>query len=155
MRSKNLRLSSPVTDLMRSGRRHTTWLRRWRLSHRGCHVKLERQVSEPHQFATAKDLYRARYFETLDCAVSCLKNRITGKASTVLIAIESLMLAAWKGAPLSREHLDLVHSHYSGDLDRSRLENQLQGIENLNQGSPDQEVHMIHILHCTSKSLCR
>lgn len=81
------------------------------------------QVSEPYQFATAKDLYRARYFETLDCAVSCPKNRITGKASTVLIAIESLILAAWKGEPLSREHLDLVHSRYSGDLDRSRLEN--------------------------------
>jgi len=98
------------------------------------------QSAQPYTFRTVEEYYRVQYFEVLDRAITCLTNRIACKELRVLSAIETLLHCAWRGDALNRDDLDVVCSNYGDDLDRSRLEAQLQGLENLSDLSAPQKV---------------
>ena len=110
----------------------------WRCSMNADQPKLPRhmgasarfQSSQPHKFATPKDMYRAKYFEIIDTAVGRLNFRITNKAVTVLIATENLLQAGWQSTTIHDDDLNTVCSQ-NPDLDRVRLAAQLLGLDNL------------------------
>jgi hypothetical protein len=110
------------------------------------------QTSTPYIFTTAEEFYRVQYFETFDRVISCMRERIVCKEVPVLSAIESLLSSAWNGEPLSQEELSVVTLHYGDDLDAYRLSAQLQCLENLRKGTPDnnndQHKNVGHIISC-------
>ena len=103
----------------------------WRCSMNADQPKLPRHVgatarfqsSQPHKFATPKDMYRAKYFEIIDTAVGRLNFRITNKAVPVLITTENLPQAGWQSTTIHDDDLNTVWhggAQYP-DLDRVRL----------------------------------
>ena len=61
----------------------------------------------------------------VDVAINRSQQRITDKASSVIHAIERIVIAGWKGEEVSQEDLKSVSSFYSDDLDSHRRKAQL------------------------------
>ena len=81
-----------------------------------------------HQFQSPLEMYRAKYFEIADRAVSCLGSRITDKTVPLLIAIERLLLAGWMGDKLKAEDLMTVKDACTTDIDTTKLAYQLESL---------------------------
>ena len=60
---------------------------------------------------SAKNEYRRIYFESLDLAVSCIKQRFDQKGFKVFSNIEQLLLKACSGKPHSEE-MDAVYEYF-------------------------------------------
>jgi len=94
--------------------------------------------AQVHQFKNPEDMYRARYFETMDCAISCLRERVTDRAIPVLVAIESLLCAGWSARELEVKDLDIVQQACGTDMDHhGRLHYQIQSLAQLRSQCSD------------------
>ena len=97
------------------------------------------QQSSIHQFQSPVDMYRAKYFETIDRTVSSLRARVTGKALPLLISIERLLVAGWTGDELQADDLDTVKGACASDIDNSKIAHQLESLAHIRAQYPESD----------------
>uniref|UniRef100_H3ANJ3 HAT C-terminal dimerisation domain-containing protein n=1 Tax=Latimeria chalumnae TaxID=7897 RepID=H3ANJ3_LATCH len=88
------------------------------------------QQSEPHCFESPQAFYRAKYFSIIDSANGTLQQCILDKPTPVLLAMEDVLMAGWKGEALEDEKTDLICNFFGRDIDRDHLCHQLKCLEN-------------------------
>uniref|UniRef100_H3AEY2 HAT C-terminal dimerisation domain-containing protein n=1 Tax=Latimeria chalumnae TaxID=7897 RepID=H3AEY2_LATCH len=88
--------------------------------------------NEPHRFESPQAFYRAKYFSIFDSTNGALQQRISDKATAVLLAVEDVLVAGWKGEMQENKKIDLICNFYGRNIDRDHLCHQLKSLENIN-----------------------
>ena len=87
-------------------------------------ARYEVGAGEPQYPSTARDYYRAIFFEALDCLISAIKERFKQPAFLVYKDLESLLVNAAHGNDVAKG-MDELSSHFSGYVCLAALEAQL------------------------------
>ena len=92
--------------------------------------RFEEGLADPEHPETVEDYYHQGYFEALDLAISCIKDRFNQKGYATFSELEQLLLNACCGLPFSNA-LEKVCTFFSGDFKKPDLDAQLQVLHEL------------------------
>ena len=101
--------------------------------------KLPRKARSPKRYGTAEAFthetpetyYRQKFYEIIDMSVTKLQERIGNKATPVLQSIERVIISGWEGKNPNDDDVNTICDFYGDDLDKFRLQAQLQTLENI------------------------
>lgn len=99
--------------------------------------------SQPYNPVSVEEMYRKYYFEALDLAVNCIKDRIEQPGYALYSNLENLLTKAISGQTYDTE-LNFVCNFYTTDISKRDLEAQLETLKiDLNVGSDEASVKVV------------
>lgn len=115
--------------------------------------RIDDGASAGYQPLTVLDHYRKIYFEALDLAINCIKDRMDQPGYRLYVNLENLLLKTVSGQNYETE-LDSVCNFYVSDINRRDLETQLNTIKcDLSVSPEDASVALVSEYISTKQSL--